>query len=1072
MVHALQRSAGNRAVAAAIQRFTEPPKPVPVTPLDDPKFAAVKAQITDKGRALKKHPAPKAEAKQADDAAVAPSDDKEAQAKAAQADTMSAAKPGGFDKAGFVAAVKAAVAAKAPKNLDEADKFSESGKADEVKAEVAGKVTAGKENSVKAIKDTTAAAPDPSKATEKPTTPLALEKAPMPGAVDAAKAMPSKAPAQQLDFTAPKNETDAKMAEAGVTEQTLANSNEPEFTGALAAKKEGERHSASAPGEVREKEGATLTETQQAATATGRAGLAGLVQTKAASLAKGANQKSAHKAKDEAERARVAGEIKSIFDATKKDVEATLNSLDGEVGKRFDEGEKKARSEFTADHKRRMEKYKDDRYSGVVGKARWLADEFAGLPAEANNIYQEAKNLYESRMEQVISTVADFIGAELAKAKDRIAQGREAIKKYVAAQPKSLQKFAAETSQQFSAQFDQLESDVDSKQEALVDDLATRYAEARNAVDEEITAEQEKNKGLWDKAVDAVGGVIGTILKLKDMLLNVLSRAANAIGKIIKDPIGFLGNLVNAVKGGIENFVANIADHLKKGLQSWLLGSLAEGGIELPEKFDLKGIIKLIMSMLGVTWAHIRSRIVKRIGEPVMSKVEAGVEWVKMVISEGIGGIWRWVLEKLGDIKEMVMNQIRDFVITKIVKAGITWLISLLNPAAAFIKACKMIYDVVMFFVEKASQIKEFVDSILDSVESIASGGVGAVAGYIEKTLSKMVPVLLGFLASLLGLGGISDKIKDILNTIRKPVNAVVDGLVGAAVKYGKKFLTKLKSSRLGQAFGRAKDKALAKLRGGDDSPEGKQQRLDKGVADAAAAMSRFGERPVAKAALTPMLGLIKRRYGLTRLEPVVAGEVWEINAAINPTKKQTTPQKVKKMPTTLAGQVQALRDEARTDPTAVDRLYALFEAQQRAALVRYAATDPVAKQVLAARDRAKAQQQLETASGSSRPQHHATAKLTDRAGHILWTGEATSGGMAPSGDRSPGWRARALQASLDTHTEVKIINAAPLAAGCTLFITGQYDPCPACQTAMQNAATQASARVDYWWPGGARRFT
>jgi hypothetical protein len=128
-------------------------------------------------------------------------------------------------------------------------------------------------------------------------------------------------------------------------------------------------------------------------------------------------------------------------------------------------------------------------------------------------------------------------------------------------------------------------------------------------------------------------------------------------------------------------------------------------------------------------------------------------------------------------------------VVTQIVKAGITWLISMLNPAAAFIKACKMIYDVVMFFVEKADQIKEFVDSVLDSVESIVGGGVGAVASKIEQTLAKMLPVLIGFLASLLGLGGISEKIKKIIETVQKPVNRAVDWVIGKAVQYGKKFL-------------------------------------------------------------------------------------------------------------------------------------------------------------------------------------------------------------------------------------------------------------------------------------------
>ena len=204
-------------------------------------------------------------------------------------------------------------------------------------------------------------------------------------------------------------------------------------------------------------------------------------------------------------------------------------------------------------------------------------------------------------------------------------------------------------------------------------------------------------------------------------------------------------------------------------MQGWLFGTLAEAGIEIPEKFDLKGIVTLVLSLLGLTWNSLRARIVKHVGEPVMGLIEKGVDFIKIILTEGVGGLWKWIVAKLSDLYDMVMGQIKDFVVTKIITAGITWLISLLNPAAAFIKACKLIYDAVMWFVDNAERLKDFVDSILDSVESIASGGVGAVAGYIENTLSKMVPMLISGLASLLGLGGIADKVKGVLEKVQSP---------------------------------------------------------------------------------------------------------------------------------------------------------------------------------------------------------------------------------------------------------------------------------------------------------------
>ncbi|MEX5304332.1 hypothetical protein RF644_01115 [Kocuria sp. CPCC 205258] len=797
MLQALQRSAGNAAASAYVQRLAESPGPVTsaaVSPQNDPRFQAVAAKVAGQGRRLRQHPLPRAEARQAADAADPPATDKEAKAKASRADTMSTAKPGSFDKAGFIAAVKKAIAAQAPKNLDEAENFEKSGKAESVKTEVSGKVTEGKKASAQDIAEKTAAAPDTSKVAEKPVTPLRPEPQPAAPRVNTAAAMPAPVPAAQTDLSGDQRETDNAMAEAGVTEQQLATSNEPEFTDALAAKKVGEEHSATAPTAFREAEAAQLGAAKQEAQGAGAAGLAGMLAAKKGSLSGATAGKTAAKTQEEAERARIATQIKAIFDATKTDVDAILGGLDAKVDQEFSTGEAAVRKAFTADLNARMDAYKDRRYSGAMGKLRWADDLFGDLPKEADQCYVEARVVYEQKMDVLITRVADLIGTQLTAAKDRIAKGRADIEAYVETQPKNLRKLAQQAAGQFASQFDQLENDVDAKKDALVDDLATKYSESKAAVEEEITAMQEENKGLWSKARAAVGGAIRTITQLKDLLTSALARAAGAIGKIIKDPIGFLSKFVNAVKGGIVRFGENIAQHLKAGLQGWLLGSLSAAGIELPAKLDLKGIIGLVLSLLGLTWPAIRARIAKHVPEKVMSGVEKSVAFIQVILSEGVGGLWKWVVEKLGDIKEMVMGQIREFVITKIVKAGITWLISMLNPAAAFIKACKMIYDVVMFFVEKAAQIKEFVDSVLDSVESIAGGGVGAVAAYIEKTLAKMVPVLLGFLAGLLGLGGISEKIKEIIATVQKPVGQVVDKLVAGAVKIGKKLIQGAKS--------------------------------------------------------------------------------------------------------------------------------------------------------------------------------------------------------------------------------------------------------------------------------------
>ena len=131
----------------------------------------------------------------------------------------------------------------------------------------------------------------------------------------------------------------------------------------------------------------------------------------------------------------------------------------------------------------------------------------------------------------------------------------------------------------------------------------------------------------------------------------------------------------------------------------------------------------------------------------------------------------------------MVLDGIKNFVIEKVIVAGITWIVGLLNPASAFVKAAKAIYDIVMFFVQRGSQIISLVNAVVDSVSAIADGNIGVAASAVENALAKAVPVAIGFLASLLGLDGISEKIKKIIETIQAPINEAIDWVINKAVQ-------------------------------------------------------------------------------------------------------------------------------------------------------------------------------------------------------------------------------------------------------------------------------------------------
>ncbi|MEV3987775.1 hypothetical protein AB0J57_02590 [Streptomyces sp. NPDC049837] len=765
-------------------------------PEADPKFAALKKDVRHKKRALAaSHPPPRAEAVAAQDAALPPKDDEVAQGKTANAEKMNEAKPKEFDKDAFIRAVEKAIADKAPKNLDEADKFAGSGKADEVRAEVHGRVGEGKSDSAEQIATTTAAPPDTSAAVPKKVVPMSADRPPgAPGAPNPAQAVPDRLPPSATDMSAGPADVDRRMADAQVTEGQLRKSNEPAFTKALGEKQAAERHSDTAPGRLRKHEAAELRASTAQAKRLGTAAMAAMGAERVRTGQRVDTGKKGAKGRDEEKRAQVTAVLQGVFDTMKKDVEAILEGLDKLVDDQFSRGEKAAREAFTAEHRRKMDEYKDRRYSGATGKLRWVRDLFAGLPAEADKIFEEARDNYVRRMRQVISGVADTIGAELTRAKRRIAQGRAELRDAVRKLPADLRAIGQQAAAEFSDKFDELTQAVDDKGTQLVDTLATKYTEALKAVDDEIAAEKEKNKGLVAKAVNAVKAVINTILELKRLLLAVLAKAAQAVMLILKDPIGFLRNLVSAVGAGLRRFLQNIGRHLQQGILSWLLGRTAEAGIEMPAKFDTQGVVKMLAGLLGLTWQNIRARITRKVPEPAVAAAETGVPLLADVRKRGVAAMWEDLRTRVGDLKKKLLDDVIAYVTPTIVVAGIMWVISLLNPASAFVRAVKLIIDFIRFIVTQARQIFDFVNAVLDAVIAIARGGSGGVPALIERALARSIPVLLGVLAAILGVGGIAGRVRQIVQRLSAPVNRAVDWVIDKIVGLVKKLWAKLRS--------------------------------------------------------------------------------------------------------------------------------------------------------------------------------------------------------------------------------------------------------------------------------------
>jgi hypothetical protein len=62
-------------------------------------------------------------------------------------------------------------------------------------------------------------------------------------------------------------------------------------------------------------------------------------------------------------------------------------------------------------------------------------------------------------------------------------------------------------------------------------------------------------------------------------------------------------------------------------------------------------------------------------------------------------------------------------------------------------------------------QITAFANAVFDSVTEIAAGNLKKAVIAVEDSLAKALPVAIGFMANLAGIGGLVEKIKGVIRS-------------------------------------------------------------------------------------------------------------------------------------------------------------------------------------------------------------------------------------------------------------------------------------------------------------------
>jgi DNA/RNA non-specific endonuclease len=696
-----------------------------------------------------------------------------------QVDTMAVQEPKKFDAGVFKTKLQNKLSEALPKSKQDADNIGQ-----KVSNNINADLAEQKQNAGGGIETATKSEPViPNDAQA----PIAIQEEPKGSRVNFGKdtvVMPPPKPASETNMDAQADSLDAQLSENKISETTLQNSNEPSFTGAVSEKNKAQSELRSFTKNYKKEENPTLASGQKDSQASINNTMGEMLGVRGGAFGKNSKKQNAKKEEEQAIRIKVAKDLNDIYTTTKKNVEIIFTALDAYVKIYFDT--------VIGLYVAVFEKDVQAMYDANPG---WFGSNILGEDSLSDKeIYERATKKFQENMAAPIENVALMVEQKLNEAVVEIKKGKTKNDEYKASQSGEVQKIADDIFMSVGNKYDELEQQVESKQDEIADAISEQFKAAAATLDKKFEELKEANKSWLDKAFDAVVGVIKAILEIKDALVNLLSAVAEAIDAIISDPIGFLSNLLDGVAQGLNNFLSNfLTKHLPGGLLKWLTGTLGGVGITIPEDiFSLKGIFSLVMQVLGLSWDYIRSKGVKLLGEPVMKALETGFEMFVIFREKGLEGVWEYLKEKFNDLKEKVIDEIQNMVFEKVVEAGIKWLIGLSNPVGAFIKAALAIIDMAKFFFQKAKDMIALVSAITQSILNIARGNIAFVAVAVENALASIIPLAIGFLASLLGIGDLADKVKAIITKIRLRIDQAIDALIDKAKAFGKSILNKI----------------------------------------------------------------------------------------------------------------------------------------------------------------------------------------------------------------------------------------------------------------------------------------
>ncbi|MEM6464895.1 MAG: DUF4157 domain-containing protein, partial [Pseudomonadota bacterium] len=488
-------------------------------------------------------------------------------------------------------------------------------------------------------------------------------------------------------------------------------------------------------------------------------------------------------------------ETESARADAQSEIDEEVRSTEEEVSTSFDEAEAEAQDEVDegyrqAEERRAQEERNAENDSWWDRATDWVEEQFDRLTSFINDIFDAVRSAVSAIIDAVKEAAVALIDAAANAIKAAIEVFGELAKGLVntllaehfpavAAVLNATIDVGVELAQRaVDAVADVLKAGITALLDALAAGLDAILAAFQAAVNTALAIARAALTGDWQALARLVLEPILMALGIQpEAFYQMIARAEESLGIIIDDPLGFLSNLVDSVTGGIRYFADNFLTHLQAGIIAWLTGALGSG-ITLPERWDLWGVLDLARQILGLTVDMIRRVAVRILGEQAVERIEFFMGYAVELITGGWSALWERIQADLGQLKDMVLDQIKTFLVERVVMASIMWLASLFNPVGALVKLVMTIWNFVMFLKDQLARIIQVVQTVVNTMWEIATGVLEPAMRGVEGVLANLLPVAIDLLARLLGLGNVSGRVQRIIADIRQSIEDAIVRLI------------------------------------------------------------------------------------------------------------------------------------------------------------------------------------------------------------------------------------------------------------------------------------------------------